>query len=651
VGKDAEQLSVDAIRMLSIDAVQRAESGHPGMPMGMADLAAVLWSEFLLVDPDDPTWPDRDRFVLSNGHGSMLLYSLLHLCGFGLAMVELEDFRQFGSRTAGHPEYEPELGIEMTTGPLGQGFGTAVGMAIAEAHLRAEFGPALVDHRTYAFVSDGDLMEGVASEAASLAGHLALDRLTYIYDDNSITIDGSTSLAFSEDVAGRFIAYGWETIDVDGHDRPAIRDAIAQANASDRPALILAKTHIAYGSPNKQDSASAHGNPLGADEVELVREGYDWDYPPFVVPDEVYEWFGRGMERGRERRRLWEQRRDEAFAADPAMEERWAAYHTPGAVSLDTPKFAASVATRSASGAVIQDLAAQLPGMVGGSADLAPSNNTMIEGSPAFSTTHRQGRNIHFGVREHAMGAITNGINLHGGLRAYGGTFLIFSDYMRAAVRLSALMGAPSIWVWTHDSVFLGEDGPSHQPIEHLAALRAMPNLWVIRPADPTEVAVAWEMAVARTDGPTALVLTRQGLPVPEVDPDRDLIRRGAYIRREGSDAVIVATGSEVSLAERAADALAADGTSLRVVSMPCREVFFDQEEKYRAEVLPPGLPVATLEAASTFGWGDISGLEGLNIGIDHFGASAPWTVIAAEWGFTPPAVAQQVAGWLAAIG
>jgi transketolase len=647
LNKDVEQLSVDAIRMLSIDAVQRAASGHPGMPMGMADLAAVLWSEFVLVDPDDPTWPDRDRFVLSNGHGSMLLYSLLHLSGFGLGMDELENFRQFGSRTAGHPEYEPEIGIEMTTGPLGQGFATAVGMAIAETHLRAEFGADLVDHRTYAFVSDGDLMEGVASEAASLAGHLEVAKLTYLYDDNSITIDGSTDLAFSEDVAGRFAAYGWYTVEVDGHDRPAIRQAIAEANGSDQPALVLAKTHIAYGSPNKHDSSAAHGNPLGEDEIELVREEFGWDYPPFVVPDEVYEWYRAGMERGREARAAWETRRNAAVSDDPDLARRWAAYYEPEAPMLATPAFEGSVATRTASGAVIQDLAATMPGLVGGSADLAPSNNTWIDGSPAFSAQHPEGRNFHFGIREHAMGAVTNGINLHGGLRCYGGTFLIFSDYMRGSVRLSALMGAPSIWIWTHDSVFLGEDGPTHQPIEHLASLRAIPNLWVMRPADPTEVAVSWEMAIERTEGPTALILTRQGLPVPAVEPERELVRRGAYVRREGTEAVLVATGSEVQLAERAAELLAADGTSVRVVSMPCREAFTAQDDAYRAEVFPAGMPIASLEAAATFGWGDITGLDGLNIGIDHFGASAPWTVIAAEWGFTAEAVAEQVAGWL----
>ena len=644
---DIEQRSVDALRILAVDAVQRAESGHAGMPMGMADLAAVLWSEVILLDPDDPSWPDRDRFVLSNGHGSMLLYALLHLSGFGLEMEELENFRQFGSRTAGHPEYEPDIGIEMTTGPLGQGFATAVGMAVAEAHLSAELGTELVDHRTYAFVSDGDLMEGVASEAASLAGHLNLSKLTYIYDDNQITIDGPTDLAFSEDVAARFGAYGWNTVDVDGHDRPAIRQAIASANESNRPSLVIARTHIGYGSPNKQDTAAAHSNPLGVDEVKLVREAYGWDLPPFVIPEEVYAWFESGMERGRSAHRAWEARRAAAFVADAELEKRWAAFHEPANLMLDIPVFEGSVATRSVSGAVIQDIAAALPGLVGGSGDLTPSNNTLIEGSPNFSAKHPEGRNLRFGVREHAMGAVVNGINLHGGLRAYGGTFLIFSDYMRGAVRLSALMGAPSIWIWTHDSVFLGEDGPTHQPIEHLASLRAMPNLWVMRPADATEVTVAWETAINRTDGPTAIVLTRQGLPTPSAPPERADVRRGAYIRHDGTDLVIVATGSEVPLAERAAEVLQASGISARIVSMPSWEAFAAQDDSYRAAVLPPSLPVVTLEAGTTFGWGAVSGSGGLRIGIDHFGASAPYAVIAAEWGFTPEAVAQRIEDWL----
>ncbi len=645
---DIEQRSVDALRILAVDAVQRAESGHAGMPMGMADLAAVLWSEVILLDPDDPSWPDRDRFVLSNGHGSMLLYSLLHLSGFGLEMEELENFRQFGSRTAGHPEYEPDIGIEMTTGPLGQGFATAVGMAIAEAHLNAELGTELVDHRTYVFVSDGDLMEGVASEAASLAGHLELSKLTYIYDDNQITIDGPTDLAFSEDVAARFGAYGWYIVAVDGHDRPAIREAIASANESNRPSLVIARTHIGYGSPNKQDTAAAHSNPLGVEEVKLVREEYGWDLPPFVIPDEVYGWFESGMERGRSAHRAWEARRAAAFAADAELEKRWSAFHGPADLILDIPVFEGSVATRSVSGAVIQDIAAALPGLVGGSGDLTPSNNTLIEGSQNFSAEHPEGRNLRFGVREHAMGAVVNGINLHGGLRAYGGTFLIFSDYMRGAVRLSALMGAPSIWIWTHDSVFLGEDGPTHQPIEHLASLRAMPNLWVMRPADATEVTVAWETAIDRTDGPTAIVLTRQGLPVPTTPPERADVRRGAYIRHDGTDLVIVATGSEVPLAERAAEVLQTNEISARIVSMPSWEAFAAQDDAYRAVVLPPSLPVVTLEAGTTFGWGAVSGANGLRIGIDHFGASAPYAVIAAEWGFTPEAVAQRIEDWLA---
>ena len=414
-----------------------------------------------------------------------------------------------------------------------------------------------------------------------------------------------------------------------------------------RPSLVIARTHIGYGSPNKQDTAAAHSNPLGVDEVKLVREAYDWDLPPFVVPEEVYAWFESGMERGRSAHRAWEARRAAAFVADAELEKRWVAFHEPAKLMLDIPVFEGSVATRSVSGAVIQDIAAVLPGLVGGSGDLTPSNNTLIEGSQNFSAEHPEGRNLRFGVREHAMGAVVNGINLHGGLRAYGGTFLIFSDYMRGAVRLSALMGAPSIWIWTHDSVFLGEDGPTHQPIEHLASLRAMPNLWVMRPADATEVTVAWETAINRTEGPTAIVLTRQSLPTPFAPPERADVRRGAYIRHDGTDLVIVATGSEVPLAERAAEVLQANGISARIVSMPSWEAFAAQDDSYRAVVLPPSLPVVTLEAGTTFGWGAVSGSGGLRIGIDHFGASAPYAVIAAEWGFTPEAVAQRIEDWL----
>jgi len=648
--KTREQLAVDAIRILSVDAVQRANSGHPGAPMGMADLAVVLWSRFLRVDPTDPTWRDRDRFVLSNGHASMLLYSLLHFSGFPVSMEDIKGFRQIDSRAAGHPEVEVPAGIETTTGPLGQGFSTGVGMAIAEAHLRSVFGPDLIDHQVFGFVSDGDLMEGISAEAASLAGHLGLGKLVYAYDDNEITIDGSTDLAFSDASQRRFDAYGWQTAEVDGHDRAAIADAIESAIAEEaRPSLIVAKTHIAYGSPNKQDSASSHGSPLGDDEIALVRERFGWELPPFEIPDDVYSFFDDGLERGKAARRAWAQRRDLAFAEDRALATRWESYYAPGPAHLAVPDYEAgsSVATRKASGAVLQQAAAQVPGLIGGSADLTPSNNSQIDGSADFSAKDTGGRNLKFGVREHAMGAAVNGITLHGGLRGYGATFLTFSDYMRPAVRLAALMGVPSIFVWTHDSVFLGEDGPTHQPIEHVASLRAMPNLWVVRPADPAEVAVGWEMAINRVDGPTALVLTRQGLPVPASPPDPNLVRRGGYIRREGNDAVIVATGSEVWLAERAAELLEADGASLRVVSMPCREVFEAQSDAYRTAVLGEGLPVASLEAAATFGWESVTGRDGLRMGIDRFGVSAPASAIAEAWGFTPEAVAARVGEWL----
>ena len=650
MNKTTEQLAVDAVRVLSIDGVQRANSGHPGAPMGMTDLAVVLWSRFLRVDPTDPSWPDRDRFVLSNGHASMLLYSLLHLSGFAMSMDDLREFRQFGSKTAGHPELDVAIGIETTTGPLGQGFGTGVGMAIAEEHLRSVFGSELVDHRVFGLVSDGDLMEGLSAEAASLAGHLALGKIVYLYDDNEITIDGSTDLAFSEDVAGRFDAYGWHTARIDGHDRVAIAEAIAAAVAEEaRPSLILAKTHIGFGSPSKQDTSGVHGSPLGDDEITLVRERFGWDLPPFEVPDDVYGFFATAMERGKDAHREWIQRRDRVFGSDPAVATRWDAFFAPAPVVLEAPDHqpGSRVATRKLSGEVLQQAAGQLPGLIGGSADLTPSNNTHIDGSGDFSALDRSGRNLKFGVREHAMGAAVNGIRLHGGLEAYGATFLTFSDYMRPAVRLAALMGLPSIFVWTHDSVFLGEDGPTHQPIEHLAALRAIPGLWVVRPADAVEVAVGWETALNRIDGPTALILTRQGLPVPEDPPEKGDVARGGYVRRPGSDCVIIATGSEVWLAEEAAALLEERGQSVRVVSMPCMEAFLAQDDAYRASVLGGTLPIVSIEAGSTFGWEIFTGRDGLRIGIDRFGVSAPADVIAREWGFTPESVAARVSGWL----
>ena len=648
-----EQRAVDAIRVLSMDAIQKANSGHPGMPMGMADIAFVIWSKFLNVDPSVPTWRDRDRFIVSNGHGSMLLYSLLHLSGFPISMDDIEHFRQWGYETAGHPEYNPRLGIEMTTGPLGQGFSTAVGMAIAEEHLRASHGEDLTDHRTFVLCGDGDLMEGVSSEAASLAGHLGLSRMIVYYDNNSITIDGSTDLAFTEDVLARFASYGWQTLSVDGHDRPAIEEATRRALAdTDRPTLISARTHIGFGAPTKVDTSSAHGSPLGPDEIEAAKDTMGWDLEPFVIPDTVYEVYFEAMSRGKADRVQWLKRVEAAKGVDPDRVSEWETAWEPSDVTLVAPptESGSKVATRKLSEVVIQQLAALRPDVVGGSADLVPSNNTYIEGSGDFSRTDRAGRNIRYGIREHAMGAAVNGLTLHGGLRAFGATFLTFADYMRPSVRLAALMSVPSIFVWTHDSVFLGEDGPTHQPIEHLASLRIIPGLQVHRPADPAETAAAWQQSVNRTDGPSAIILTRQGLPVPATPPTMADIERGGYVRVDGSDVVIVATGSEVPLASEAADVLTESGISARVVSVPCVEVFDSQPPDYRESILGRGLPVFTIEAGSTAMWGAVVRNGGIAIGIDHFGASAPADVLAQHYGFTPEAVAATITETLAQL-
>ena len=629
-----------------MDGVQKANSGHPGMPMGMAELAAVLWADFLVVDPEDPTWPDRDRFVLSNGHGSMLLYSLLHLSGFPMSMDDLRSFRQWGSHTAGHPERDPHLGIETTTGPLGQGFGTGVGFAIAESHLRSRLGSELVDHRTYGFVSDGDLMEGISAEASSIAGHLGLGRLLYVYDDNDISIDGSTDITFTEDVSKRFDAVGWHVLEIDGHDISAIGEAISEArNVDDKPSLIIAHTHIAHGAPNAHDTAKSHGSPLGDEEIRLTKEaiGLDPD-KTFQVPDGVYETMSAAMQRGRESHSAWRQRLSDASDASRRL---WDGLWEPGAVSLDGPGFeaGATMATRASSGKLFAEIADKVPGFIGGSADLVESTKTVIDRDRRFSVGDRGARDIAFGIREHAMAAIVNGMAIHGGLRPYGATFFQFSDYMRPAVRLGALMSAPAIWVWTHDSVFLGEDGPTHQPIEHLAAVRAIPNLWVIRPADATEVVEAWELALNRTDGPVALVLTRQN--VPTLDRERGGVAKGGYVLRDGTDVVLVATGSEVSLALAAADLLEESSTSARVVSLPCWELFFDQDDAYQAEVLGEGIPRVSIEAGSTFGWERIVEGDGLTIGIDRFGVSAPADRLATELGFTAEAVAGEVRSFL----
>ncbi len=643
------RLAANTIRTLSMDAVQRANSGHPGMPMGMADLAAVVWGEFIVVDPDAPEWPDRDRFVLSNGHGSMLLYSLLHLSGFGLTMADLQNFRQWGSITAGHPERERHVGIEMTTGPLGQGFGTGVGMALAEAHLRARLGSDLVDHRTWGFVSDGDLMEGISYESASLAGHLGLGKLTYLYDDNEISIDGSTDVTFTEDVAARFVSQGWHTVDIDGHDHQAIREACREAIAeTEKPTLVVAHTHIGYGSPNKQDTSSVHGSPLGDDEIRLTKEALDWPADSsFLVPPSVTEFFGTAMNRGREAHAAWKTRKQ---AAGPEKLALWGALWDGGRVSLDMPEFesGSKLATRAVNGKIFDQMAEKAPGLIGGAADLVGSTMTHISTSPDFSVDDPAGRNINFGIREHAMTAIVNGMAVHGGLKAYGSTFFVFTDYMRPALRLGALMEAPSIWVLTHDSVFLGEDGPTHQPIEHLASLRAMPGVWVVRPADAVETVEAWELALNRSEGPTALVLTRQGVPVLDRSGSRGALAQGGYVVKDGDGVVLVATGSEVSLAVEAANLLDGQGVSARVVSLPCWEAFYEQSAEYREGVLGAGLPRVSIEAAATFGWDRVVGADGLKIGIDRFGASAPAGILAEEFGFTAEAVASRVAAWLA---
>ena len=621
-----------------MDAVQRANSGHPGMPMGMADIAVTLWSRFIKVDPDCPMWPDRDRFVLSNGHGSMLLYAMLHLSGFPITMEDLKNFRQWGSPTAGHPEREPELGIETTTGPLGQGFANGVGMAIAEEHLRARLGADQVDHYTYGFVSDGDLMEGVAAEAASLAGHLGLGRLIYYYDDNDISIDGTTDITFSEDVDARFRALGWHTVPVDGHDREAVAEATLQAlHTQEQPSLIICRTHIAAGAPNKVDTPGAHGAPLGVEEVRLAKENIG--IPPdedFWAPSEVYSFMSDAMERGRAARREWESRERTAD---------WQTLHTIAPVKLDSPGFepGASVATRNASGKLFGQIGRKVPGLIGGAADLVESTKTVLPGEAGFSRSNRLGRNLHFGIREHGMGGIVNGMALHGGVRPYGSTFFVFTDYMRPSIRLSALMGLPCIWVMTHDSIMLGEDGPTHQPVEHLASLRAMPGLWVIRPADATESVEAWEMALNRTVGPTLLVFSRQGLAVLDRSGTEGMTARGGYVVRSGKDVVIMATGSEVSVALGASQILESHGVSTRVVSLPCWEAFEEQEPDYRREVLGEGIPRVSVEAGATFGWERMVGSDGLLIGIDRFGASAPQKVLAQKFGFDPQTVAERV--------
>lgn len=658
---DLAQLAANTIRGLSMDGVQAANSGHPGMPLGMADVATVLWSQFIQYDPADPTWFDRDRFVLSGGHGSMLLYSVLFLTGQGsadpaapdvarrLSIDDLKAFRQWGSRTAGHPEFGYAPAIETTTGPLGQGIANAVGMAISEAHLRARFGADLVNHRTYVTCGDGDLMEGVAVEAASLAGHLGLGRLTLLWDDNGITIDGSTALTFSEDVLAKFAAMGWHVQRVDGHDRPALTNAIRAAqDVSDKPSIIACKTRIGFGSPNKEGKSAAHGAPLGVDEIKLTKAKLGLDpEQSFVAPPEVLAFF-RERDAARAAANAEWQVRVQSSAKGAELRAAIAGKLDTSLVQWPVHAVGSQLATRKASEAAIQSIAAALPYVVGGSADLAESNLTHIKGSKDFSIAHRDGRNIAFGIREHAMAAICNGISLHGGLRPFCATFLIFHDYHRPSFRLSALMHQPVIYVYTHDSVWLGEDGPTHQPTETLQAIRLIPNGWLIRPADANEANVAWSMALERTDGPVALSLTRQNLLTLDrsVYPPAESIRRGGYLLADaaGAKVTLVATGSEVGLALDAAAALAGEGIAVRVVNMACTALFDKQDAAYRKAVLGD-VPRLSVEAGATTGWQKYADAH---VGIDRFGASAPGKTVAEKLGMNVPNIVAQAKALLA---
>jgi transketolase len=645
-----DQLVVTTIRTLSIDAVQRANSGHPGAPMGLAPIGWMLFGHHLRYDPLDPQWPNRDRFVLSAGHASALLYSLLHLTGYAVTMDDLKEFRQWGSATPGHPERGDTPGVEVTTGPLGQGFGNAVGLALAECLLAQQFnrpGHEIVDHRTWFICSDGDLMEGISYEAASFAGHLGLGKLIGIYDHNSISLDGPTSLTFTENVPERFDAAGWRVLEVaDGNDLVEIDEILTRAQVSDgRPTLIVASTHIGYGSPHKQDSAKAHGSPLGVEEVAATKRAYGWpEDAEFLVPEEVAAWAAHLQERGRALRSSWQDAFDAYAAAHPdlgADAVRRMRHRLPDDWRAGLPQFAPgeSLATRASGGKILNALAARIPELVQGAADLSSSTDTTIKDSGDIAPTAFDARNIRFGVREHSMGAISNGLAAHGGLRPVCSTFMMFSDYMKNTVRMAALQKLPVVFVYTHDSVGLGEDGPTHQPIEHLAALRAVPGLVVFRPADATEAAGAWEIAIQRTDGPSVLVLSRQGLPTLARTPD---VARGAYVLRDGGDCILLATGSEVPLVQRAADVLSDRGIAARVVSMPSWELFLAQPRDYQDRVLPPGIRSrVSVEAAATLGWHRFVGLDGIAIGIDRFGASAPGDVVMAHLGITVEAVVE----------
>ncbi len=657
-----EQLSVNTIRTLAIDAVQKANSGHPGLPMGAAPMAYVLWQKHLRHNPNDPTWPNRDRFVLSAGHGSMLLYSLLHLYGYDLTMDDLKAFRQWESRTPGHPETLLTPGIEATTGPLGQGTANAVGMAMAERFLAHTFnrpGHTIVDHLTYALVSDGDLMEGISSEASSLAGHLKLGKLIYLYDSNNISLDGPTSLAFStEDVSKRYEAYGWQVLRVDDGDTDlnAIDAAITKAKAENtRPTLIFINTTIGFGSPNKQGTSGAHGSPLGADEIALAKKTLGWDpEKSFFVPDEARSNFGTVADQGKKAQADWEKQFSSYATAHPDLAKDWALAlkgELPSGWDSKLPTWdvGEKLATRQASGKALNAIATKIPWLLGGDADLSGSTNTTLKDAGDFNGTTGEGRNIHYGVREHAMGAIANGMAYHAGVRTFVATFFCFSDYMRPTARLAALNKLPVTMVWTHDSIGLGEDGPTHQPVEHLSSLRAIPGFSVVRPCDANETAEAWQFAINQKDSPVALVLSRQGLPVIDrANKGPEGVARGAYtiVEAEGGKpkAIIMGTGSEVSIAVEAQATLAKEGIPARVVSMPCWEAFEAQTQEYRDSVLPPSVKArVSIEAGVTFGWSKWVGDNGIAIGVDTFGASAPAPTLMEKYGLTSDKVVEAV--------
>ncbi len=649
---ELDQLCINTIRFLAADAVQKANSGHPGMPIGMAPAAYVLWTKHMRHNPANPLWHNRDRFLLSAGHGSMLLYSLLHLTGYDMTLDDLKNFRQLDSKTPGHPEYEPDLGTEVTTGPLGQGISNAVGMAIAEKYLANHFnrdGFDIIDYNIYTIAGDGCMQEGISSEACSLAGHLGLDNLIIIYDDNHITIDGDTSLSFTEDVAKRFEAYNWhvQTVGGDGNDMAAFEKALENAkNEKGRPSMIKLRTHIAYGSPNMQDTAAAHGSPLGDDEIKLMKQSFGWDgEKTFYVPDKVAAHMAKTVENGKQAENEWQKTFDQYAKAHPDLARQLtdaAAGKLPVDIDQLLPEFEAgsSVATRKASGKVLDAIMPKLPLVIGGSADLTPSNNTRFAGVEDFQKDNHAGRYIHFGVREHAMAAIMNGISVSGLARAYGGTFLVFSDYMRPAIRIAALSNYPTIFVFTHDSIGLGEDGPTHQPVEHLASLRTMPNLIVLRPADANETAQAWKFTLERKAGPVAILLTRQGVTVLDQNKYNSAanLSKGAYIlnKVDNPDVLLLAGGSEVGIAIDAAEKLTAENINARVISMPCWELFEKQDKAYKDSVIPPSVKARVgIEAATEQGWHKWLGEKGVFIGMSTFGKSAPAKACFQTFGIT----------------